>query len=152
MTTIRKIASGRRKGREVRIDPLSPDERSERMGRILGKDTKPELIVRSLTHDMGYRYRLHVKELPGCPDMVFPSKKKVIFVHGCFWHLHGRCSHYKYPKTRLDFWDPKLRENKKRDLRNRRKLGRLGWDVLVIWECELKNLNVVQRKIGGFLG
>jgi len=98
----------------VRFDPLTAAERSERMSRIRNADTKPEMIVRRLVHGMGYRYRLHVKNLPGNPDLVFPSRHKVIFVHGCFWHQHG-CRQYRMPRTKRDFWLAKLASNKSRD-------------------------------------
>ena len=97
------------------MDSLTTDERSERMGRIKGKDTKPEMLVRRMTHGMGYRYRLHDKRLPGHPDLVFPSRRKVIFVHGCFWHRHENCHLARLPKTRVDFWALKLQGNKIRD-------------------------------------
>src|SRR5688500_309840 len=108
------------------MDPLSPDERSERMGRIRAKGTKPEMVVRKLVHGMGYRYRLHSAKLPGKPDLVFTARRKVIFVHGCFWHLHRGCKQYKYPQSRLDFWGPKLEANRKRDMTVRRRLQEAG--------------------------
>lgn len=102
---------------EQRWDTLSPQERSERMGRVRNKDTKPEMVVRRLTHSLGYRYRLHGRKLPGRPDMVFAGRKKVIFVHGCFWHRHDEqnCPLTRWPKSRLEFWVPKLEKNKQRD-------------------------------------
>lgn len=106
------------------------------MSRIRGKDTKPEMIVRRLVHAAGYRYRLHRRDLPGCPDLVFPGRAKVIFVHGCFWH-HHRCQYGRpVPKTRKPFWKKKFEENRDRDRKNRRALRRRGWDVLVVWECQ----------------
>jgi DNA mismatch endonuclease (patch repair protein) len=96
-----------------RIDPLSPSERSARMALVRGKNTKPELIVRKILHCLGYRYRLHLTTIPGRPDLVFPKRKKVIFVHGCFWHQHG-CGHYKMPQSRTEFWNSKLAANKQR--------------------------------------
>jgi len=135
----------------ARVDPLTPDERSERMRRIRSRDTKPELLVRRLVHGMGYRYRLSNPSLPGKPDLVFKSRKKAIFVHGCFWHQHG-CGNYKMPRTRLGFWLPKLAANKRRDEKVQRELRDLGWDVLVIWECEIReDLVGVQKKIVDFL-
>lgn len=133
------------------MDTLSKSERSERMSRVRGKDTKPELRVRSLVHRMGYRYRLHDKKLPGHPDMVFRSRKKAIFVHGCFWHRHPGCKLTRLPKSRLDFWKPKLEGNRERDIRNQEKLSLLGWDYLVIWECEMKDLEELRGRIKSFL-
>ena len=121
------------------------------MSLVRAKDTKPELIVRHLASAMGYRYRLHVRNLPGCPDLVFPGRKRVIFVHGCFWHQHEKCKQYRMPKSRLDFWLPKLESNKERDRANRLALKNNGWDVLILWECELKKLARVSRRITGFL-
>lgn len=122
------------------------------MSRVRSKDTKPELEVRSLIHARGYRFRLHRGDLPGRPDIVFPSRRKVVFVHGCFWHRHGkRCPLTRLPKSRLDFWLPKLEENHRRDVRNRRLLRSAGWEILIVWECELKNENRVADKIVKFL-
>ena len=118
------------------MDTLTPEERSERMSRVRSKDTAIELRVRSLVHSLGYRYRLHRRDLPGTPDLVFPSRKKVIFVHGCFWHLHRKCRQYRLPRTKKSFWIPKLQANKERDKRNLAKLRSLGWRSLIIWECE----------------
>ena len=135
-----------------RLDPLSPTERSKRMSLIRNKDTKPEMAVRRLVHSMGYRYRLHRKDLPGQPDLVFPGKRKVIFVHGCFWHRHPGCKNDRPPKTRAGFWLPKLKSNRRRDLSNQSKLRELGWDFLIIWECELKNDVNLNHSIIEFLG
>ncbi|MEK6237046.1 MAG: DNA mismatch endonuclease Vsr [Planctomycetales bacterium] len=135
------------------MDTLSKKDRSERMGRIRSKDTKPEMAVRRLTHALGYRYRLHNRKLPGNPDLAFAGRRKVIFVHGCYWHRHGAksCALARLPKSRLDFWLPKLEGNRKRDARNRRKLTKLGWKSLVIWECQLRDLDRVERRIVAFL-
>ncbi|MFT4253822.1 MAG: DNA mismatch endonuclease Vsr [Caulobacter sp.] len=135
------------------MDRLSKDARSERMGRIKGKDTVPEMIVRRLVHSMGRRFRLHRSDLPGKPDLVFPGSRKVIFVHGCFWHRHpdSACKLARLPKSRLDFWLPKLERNRDRDVENQENLRRLGWSVLVIWECELKDMASVKDKIEAFL-
>jgi DNA mismatch endonuclease, patch repair protein len=124
------------------------------MSRVRGRDTKPEMLVRRLTHGMGYRYRLHRRRLPGSPDLVFPSRMKVIFVHGCFWHQHldPGCKLARLPKSKLDFWGPKLETNRERDERNLVLLAELGWDVLVIWECQTKNREELQTRIGEFLG
>lgn len=124
------------------------------MSRVRGRDTKPEMLVRRLTHSMGYRYRLHRRGLPGSPDLVFPSRMKVIFVHGCFWHQHldPGCKLARLPKSKLDFWGPKLETNRERDERKLVRLAELGWDVLVIWECQTKNREELQARIGEFLG
>ncbi len=135
-----------------RTDTLSPQERSERMSRVRHKDTKPEMLVRCLVHSLGYRYRLHSRKMPGQPDMVFQCHKKVIFVHGCFWHRHNEsCPLTRWPKSRLDFWVPKLEQNKERDLRNQEKLSELGWRFLVIWECQIKNSETLAKRITHFL-
>jgi len=117
-------------------DVLSREQRRYCMSRIQGKDTKPELTVRRLVFAMGFRYRLHVRELPGCPDLVFPSRNKAILVHGCFWHRHTCDNGRVTPKTRRAFWEKKLESNKRRDSRNRRALQKLGWDILTVWECQ----------------
>lgn len=134
-------------------DTLTPTERSERMSRVRNKDTKPELKVRRLTHGLGYRYRLHRKDLPGKPDLVFPSRRKVIFVHGCFWHRHPDpdCKLARLPKSRLDFWVPKLEANRERDERNLKLLVENGWEPLVIWECQTRNMVEVERRVRAFL-
>jgi len=134
------------------MDTLTPEQRSERMSRVRSKDTKPELIVRRLVHGMGFRYRLHVRDVPGQPDLVFSSRRKIIFVHGCFWHRHGTCKNTRWPKSRLDFWKPKLELNHARDAATRKVLRKLGWKVLVIWECQLKNLERTAERIDRFLG
>lgn len=134
-------------------DTLSKAERSERMSRIGGKDTKPEMVVRRLVHALGHRYRLHRADLPGRPDLVFPGRRKVIFVHGCFWHRHpdSSCKLARLPKSRHEFWIPKLEANAARDIRNEKALQELGWDCLVIWECETKDRALLERKIEAFL-
>lgn len=136
-----------------RIDTLTPAARSERMSRIHGKDTQPEMKVRRLAHGMGYRYRLHRKDLPGRPDLVFSSRRKVIFVHGCFWHRHpdARCKLARLPKSNLSFWQSKLEGNRTRDLENQKKLVEDGWQVLVLWECELRDDSNLGQRIRGFL-
>ncbi|OUL72152.1 very short patch repair endonuclease [Paraburkholderia hospita] len=133
------------------MDTLTPRERSERMSRIKGKDTKPELFVRRLVHGMGYRYRLHGRGLPGRPDLVFAKKRKVIFVHGCFWHRHVGCRLARLPKSRLDFWQCKLDRNIERDREVERRLAELGWNVMIVWECEVKNEAVLMSRIKAFL-
>lgn len=131
------------------MDTLSVSERSARMALVRGKDTGPELAVRRLVHRMGYRYRLHRRQLPGAPDLVFVGRRKVIFVHGCFWHRHAGCG--RTPKSRPEFWVPKLTANRRRDLRNQHALRRLGWQFLVIWECQLRRLALVERRVRRFL-
>lgn len=113
--------------------------RSSNMARIRGKDTKPELEVRRRLWAAGFRYRLHVKHLPGSPDLVFQGRNTVIFVHGCFWHCHEGCKNFRLPKTRADWWAKKLARNKARDEDVRRRLKTAGWRVIVIWECEVEN-------------
>ena len=132
-------------------DTLSPRERSERMSRVRNKNTKPEMRVRRLVHSLGYRYRLHYGKLPGHPDMAFPERKKVIFVHGCFWHRHERCSRCRMPKSRLEFWAPKLEKNRLRDVDNQAALQELGWDILVVWECETEEAAGLTGRITSFL-
>ena len=121
------------------------------MARVRAKDTRPEMHVRKLIFALGYRYRLHAKDLPGHPDIVFRKLGKVIFIHGCFWHRHSSCALARLPKSRLDFWIPKLEGNRKRDEKNRRALQREGWNVLTIWECQLKNSKRLGERIRRFL-
>lgn len=124
------------------------------MARIKSKNTKPEKYIRSLVHGLGYRYRLHRDDLPGKPDLVFPSRNAVIFVHGCFFHRHPnpKCALARLPKSRLDFWIPKLEGNRRRDRRNERALKKAGWRVLTLWECQLSNKILVIRRVVKFLG
>lgn len=136
------------------VDTLTKAERSARMALVRGKDTAPELTVRKLIHSLGFRYRLHVRNLPGRPDLVFRKRKKVIFVHGCFWHRHDDpgCKLARLPKSRLEFWVPKLEANRSRDRANQVELEREGWGCLVIWECELRQRRALETKIRAFLG
>ena len=133
------------------MDSLSPEERSEIMARVRSKNMRPELAVRKLVFALGYRYRLHARDLPGSPDLVFRPREKVIFVHGCFWHRHADCALARMPKSRLEFWTRKLEGNRKRDEKNNRALAREGWKVLTIWECQLKNLARLEGRISRFL-
>ena len=135
------------------VDRVPPVQRSENMRRIRGKDTKPEMVVRRLVHSLGYRYRLHRKDLPGKPDLVFGPRKKVIQVHGCFWHQHPdpECKVAHAPKSRLDYWGPKLRKNRERDQANRAALESAGWQVLEIWECQTKDLDALEARLVKFL-
>lgn len=133
------------------VDSLTPKERSEVMARVRSKDSRPELAVRKIVFALGYRYRLHARALPGCPDLVFRPIRKVIFVHGCFWHRHSNCALARMPKSRIDFWTTKLEGNRNRDNRNKRSLAREGWKVLTIWECQLRDASRVAKRIRRFL-
>ena len=133
------------------MDSLSPAERSSIMARVRSKNSRPELLVRKVVFGLGYRYRLHAKELPGRPDLVFRKRGKVIFVHGCFWHRHAGCSLARLPKSRLDFWLPKLEGNRKRDRRLKRELAKRGWKVLTVWECQVKNVERLRETVRRFL-
>ena len=133
------------------IDILTPEERSELMGRIRGVDTKPELFVRRALHALGYRFRTHVRELPGCPDLVFSRRRAVVFVHGCFWHRHG-CKKTYVPKSSREFWETKFDSNVKRDKRDQKRLVEAGWRILVVWECEIESDKGIIDRIADFLG
>ena len=124
------------------------------MSLVRGRDTKPEMRVRRLIHSLGYRYRLHRRDLPGKPDLVFGPRRKAIFVHGCFWHRHPdpACKLARLPKSRRDFWLPKLEGNRARDERNNAALTEMGWDVLEVWECETSDEELLAKKIREFLG
>ena len=122
------------------------------MRRIKSKGMKPELTVRRLVHSKGYRFRLHVSDLPGKPDLVFPKLKKVIDVRGCFWHQHGKCVDSHIPKSRVEYWRPKLQRNRRRDKKNNQQLQAVGWKVLVVWECEVPNVARLSRMLSKFLG
>jgi DNA mismatch endonuclease (patch repair protein) len=125
---------------------------SERMRRVRSKDTAPEMRVRRLVHGLGYRYRLHAPDLPGTPDLVFRGRKKVIFVHGCYWHRHPGCKRASTPRERRDYWQAKFDRNVARDTRNLADLRAEGWDALVVWECELKDEQHLRNAINNFLG
>lgn len=135
------------------MDTLTPQERSVRMGKVRSAGTRPEMVVRRLVHGMGYRYRLHRKDLPGKPDLVLPGRQRVIFVHGCFWHRHSdpECRLARWPKSRLDFWVPKLTANEERDAKVQARLVELGWDVMTIWECQVRDTDALKRRISEFL-
>lgn len=133
------------------MDVFSKKKRSWIMSRVRGRDTKPELKIRSLVHRMGFRFRLGNRELPGNPDLKLPRLKKVIFVHGCFWHGHKNCSRAKLPATNVRFWKEKIAKNALRDSKNIRELRTLGWKSLVIWQCELNNTSKIQTRLGKFL-
>lgn len=117
------------------------------MRRVRGKDTTPEMAVRSLLHRLGFRYRLHRPDLPGKPDIVLPKYKAVVFVHGCFWHRHAGCSRASTPTTRRDYWLPKFRRTVERDKRNHELLRRSGWNVIVVWECELRDIQQLAARL-----
>ncbi len=121
------------------MDSLTKEKRSWNMSRVRSQDTKPEMIVRSFLHREGYRFRLHVKYLPGKPDIVLPKYKTVIEVRGCFWHRHPGCKVSTMPSTNKDFWQNKFRQNVERDKKNESELKMLGWKVIVIWGCETKS-------------
>lgn len=130
---------------------MSPAERSARMALIRSKDTKPEVAVRKAAHALGFRFRLHKRTLPGRPDLVFAGRKKVIFVHGCFWHSHSGCKVANQPKSRSEFWADKFARNKARDSANVSTLKEQGWGVLVIWECETKDIEKLKKRLRAFL-
>ncbi len=140
-------------------DTISKDLRSENMRRIRSKGMKPELLVRKLSHQLGYRHQLHSKMLPGKPDLVYPGRRKVIFVHGCFWHQHSdpECKIARRPKSNLEYWEPKLNRNIERDAKNQAELQRIGWDHLIVWECETRmaqreGTELLEAKLKKFLG
>lgn len=132
------------------VPPIDP-ARSAQMRLIRAKDTKPELAVRRALFALGYRYRLHAAKLPGKPDLVFPGRRKAIFIHGCFWHRHSGCKKTRTPKTRLEYWQPKFAANVARDERNQAALRAEGWRFMVVWECELHDLDRLTRRIVRFL-
>ncbi|WP_348643255.1 very short patch repair endonuclease [Mesorhizobium sp. B2-5-7] len=129
-----------------------PPTRRLLMSKVRSKDTQPEVALRQYLHSLGYRYRLHQANLPGSPDIVFGSRKRAIFVHGCFWHRHYLCSRSTTPKTRKEFWEAKFRANIERDARNISELDRLGWKIMVVWECETFDLGTLHPKLVEFLG
>jgi DNA mismatch endonuclease (patch repair protein) len=135
------------------MDRLSVERRSQNMARIRSKDTGPEMAVRRLVHGMGFRYALHRSDLPGRPDLVFVSRRKVVFVHGCFWHQHPKanCRDSRIPKSRLEYWIPKLRRTIERDRGHSRVLRKAGWRVLVVWECEMVDAPRLARRLKQFL-
>lgn len=133
------------------MDIVSPERRSALMSGIRGKDTKPEIAVRKLAHRLGYRFRLHRRDLPGSPDLVFPGRRKVVFVHGCFWHRHPGCRFAYNPKSNVQTWQTKFDTNVARDARVRSELDQLGWGVLTIWECETTDLEMLADKLTKFL-
>ncbi len=133
------------------MDTRTPEQRRRIMQSVKSKNTGPELVVRRLLHGMGYRYRLHRKDLPGRPDIVFGSRRKAIFVHGCFWHGHG-CSKGRLPKSRLAYWQPKVDKNRERDRTKLEQLQSMGWSVLTIWQCETADLQALASRLQDFVG
>lgn len=133
------------------MDTVSVAKRSEIMARVRGTNTAPELAVRRLAHQLGYRFRVHRRDLPGRPDMVFAGRRKVVFVHGCFWHRHSGCVRTRMPKTREEFWQAKFDGNVRRDRRNERALRAQGWGVMTIWECQLADGERLKKRLERFL-
>ena len=133
------------------MDRISREHRSWNMSRIKSGNTKPEIVVRSLLHNMGYRFRLHRKDLPGKPDIVLPRYRSVIFVHGCFWHRHKGCKNASNPKTKKTFWREKFKANVERDRKAQKELKSMGWRILIIWECELAEVDSVINKLEDYL-
>ena len=134
------------------VDTVSPEVRSRIMAQVKSKGMKPEMKVRRLLHGLGYRYRLHRKDLPGRPDLVFPSRRKVVFVNGCFWHKHANCPRVRIPATNREYWVAKLERNHARDGRNIALLEESGWSVMTVWECQLKDLQATAERLIDFLG
>ena len=133
-------------------DRVSPEIRSRIMASVKSRGTNPEIQVRRLLHKMGYRYRLHRANLPGCPDLVFPSRRKVIFVHGCFWHSHPGCNRSTMPATNREFWITKIKKNQARDIKNEALLEATGWSVKTVWQCQLKDMGSIACQLETFLG
>lgn len=121
------------------------------MAKVRSKNTKPEILVRKYLHSLGFRYRIHSTYLPGKPDIIFPSKRKIIFIHGCFWHSHINCKQHRIPKSNQDYWINKLASNASRDAKNLEDLNKLGWSTLIIWECETKDLIKLGNKLVSWL-
>lgn len=134
------------------MDRLSPDRRAANMRAIRAKDTAPEMEVRRLAHALGYRFRLHRRNLPGSPDLVFPRRRKVVFVHGCYWHRHAGCQFAYTPKSNADFWLQKFEGNQQRDQRALDRLQEAGWDSLIVWECETRDRSLLAARLQSFLG
>jgi DNA mismatch endonuclease (patch repair protein) len=133
------------------MDKLTKTQRSAVMSRVRSKDSKPELLVRSTVHRMGFRFRLHSSNLPGSPDLVFAGRKKIIFVHGCFWHGHDCRAGRNRPASRQDYWNAKLERNMKRDRRNSSRLRHEGWSVLSVWECQTHEATLLAKRLRSFL-
>lgn len=131
------------------MDVLTPEQRSRNMAAIKSRNTKPEVIVRQILHALGFRFRLHRKDLPGRPDIVLPKYRTIVLVHGCFWHQHSGCKLASNPSSRKDYWRPKLNRNVERDKQNMELLRQSGWHVIIVWECELKDINQVKQRLIG---
>jgi DNA mismatch endonuclease (patch repair protein) len=129
------------------VDKITPEHRSWTMSRIRSTETKPERAVRSLLHKLGFRFRKNVKALPGCPDVVLKKHGTIIFVHGCFWHQHKGCPNERSPKSNMEYWGPKLSRNAERDKQHVKNLKRGGWRVITVWECQIKDLNALAKKL-----
>jgi DNA mismatch endonuclease (patch repair protein) len=149
--TKQRLRSGALSEGGASMDVFSPEDRSKIMARIGPRNTKPELRVRKLAHNLGYRFRLHRKDLPGTPDLVFPRYRVVVFVHGCFWHRHQGCRYATTPATRQEFWEAKFEGNVARDRRAIESLEGMGWKVLVIWECETRDVLKTGERLQAFL-
>lgn len=134
------------------MDRILPARRSWLMARVASKNTSPELLLRRILAQLGYRYRLHPADLPGCPDIAFRGRRKAIFVHGCFWHQHDGCPKARPPKSRLGYWGPKLARNRERDAQVLTEIAALGWSVIVVWQCELRDMAAVAERLVRFLG
>lgn len=128
-----------------------PDKRRKLMAKVKSTGSKPEMLVRRTAYRLGFRYRLHARDLPGTPDLVFPRLRKVIFVHGCFWHRHANCKRTTMPKVRAEYWQQKFDDNVRRDERSQAALSALGWDVLVLWECDAKDIKGLEEQLSTFL-
>lgn len=129
------------------MDVISPEKRSKIMAANKSRDTKPELVIRRILHAQGFRFRLHRKDLPGCPDIVLPKHKTIVLVNGCFWHQHAGCKLASKPATHQEYWQIKLARNVERDSKNSAKLVALGWRVVVVWECELQNFSILTQRL-----
>lgn len=149
--SVEEAAQDRNVGQKEMVDDLTVVQRRYCMSRIRGRGTQPEMLVRRVVHALGGRYRLHVRSLPGCPDLVFPARRKVIFVHGCFWHRHRCREGQVMPATRRSFWEEKLLGNKARDARTVKSLRARGWKVLVVWECQTRQVERLARRLARFL-
>jgi DNA mismatch endonuclease (patch repair protein) len=133
------------------VDTFPPEKRSDIMRQVHCRDTSPEIAVRRLVHGLGYRYRLHAADLPGSPDLAFPARRAVIFIHGCYWHRHG-CARATTPSSHVEYWERKFARNVARDRRNASRLRREGWRVAIVWECQIRDRERLARRLARFLG